>query len=228
MRLIDLCMRRAPAEAGAEPDAADGGGRGGRAPVEVAWPAVSGPVAEIGDDGGPAALEAAFDAAAGGLYRFVCVRVGGDGHLTDDLMQQLWLEASGSESRPRDVAELEPWLFGIARNLVRNHWRRVGSRPAHLPLPDPEVARELAEKLTTGPLTEEDQDRGDLMHQLALAITELPAGQQALFVGHYCEGKTFEQLAEQADTSVRSVEGRLYRIRRRLRERLIDDESWRA
>lgn len=161
----------------------------------------------------------AFDRCSPGLYRFVVVRLGSDRHLADDLMQQLWLQASeASDAVP--PAELECWLRAIARNLVRTHWRKQSRRPALVPLADPALAAELAERLAREDLPERWLDRREVQDQLILAITELPEEEQALILGHYFEGQSFTQLAERRGLSERAVEGRLYRARLSLREKL--------
>ena len=51
-----------------------------------------------------------------------------------DLLSEVWLAAFGSRSTyDRSFPDARPWLFGVARNVLRRHWR---SRPAEEPLPD--------------------------------------------------------------------------------------------
>jgi RNA polymerase sigma factor (sigma-70 family) len=54
----------------------------------------------------------------------------------DDLLGEVWLRAfaaRGGYDPGRDNAL--PWLYGIARNVLKEHWR-AGSRPALVPAPD--------------------------------------------------------------------------------------------
>ncbi len=182
-------------------------------------------------------IGAVFDACAGALYRYFAVRLGGDRHAADDLMQQLWLQAqrlapagtpegdgsvSASAATPREILEYR--LRRIATNLVRTHWRRAGRRPAHVPLPEPALAAELASRLVTEELPETLLSRSEVHAQLLLALTELPADQQELLVEYYFHGRSHADLARQYATSDRAVEGRLYRARNALREKLQDLE----
>jgi RNA polymerase sigma factor (sigma-70 family) len=51
-----------------------------------------------------------------------------------DLLSEVWLAAFGSRSAyDRSFPDARPWLFGVARNTLRRHWR---SLPAEDPLPD--------------------------------------------------------------------------------------------
>jgi len=165
-----------------------------------------------------AAMEAAFDRCSRALYRYIAVRVG-DAHLADDMMQQLWLQArtNGTVVAER---ELEFWLRGIARNLVRSHWRRQKRRPKHVPLADASLAAELSERLASEELPAETLERQEVRDQLLLAITELSSDEQELVVGHYFEGRSLVELGRMMGLGPRAIEGRLYRARQMLRRKL--------
>jgi RNA polymerase sigma-70 factor (ECF subfamily) len=158
--------------------------------------------------------DSAFDLHARGLYRFFAVRTG-DPHLADDLMQQLWV-ASRTGRCPASSEEAGRWLAAIARNLLTTHWRRAGARPAHVPLADPALAAELAERLSREPLPLEELDRREVRDQLLLALSMLGGPDQDLVVAHYFEGRTFGEMAQRLGVSSRAVEGKLYRARQAL------------
>ncbi len=163
-------------------------------------------------------LERVYGRCGDALYRYFAVRAGGQADLADDLMQQLWVQASRLEPVSDEV--LERQLSVIARNLIRTHWRRLKRHGIHLPLPDPELAAELAQRLITETLPEDAFVRREEQDQLLLALTELPAGQQELLVGYYFSGRSQAELAGQLGISERAVEGRLRRARLALREQL--------
>jgi RNA polymerase sigma-70 factor (ECF subfamily) len=51
-----------------------------------------------------------------------------------DLLSEVWLAAFGSRGTyDRSFPEARPWLFGVARNTLRRHWR---SLPVEASLPD--------------------------------------------------------------------------------------------
>lgn len=172
-------------------------------------------------------VSAAFDRCATGIYRFVAVRVG-DSHLADDLMQQLWLAALSAANRV-SASELEPWLRGVARNLVRGHWRRQLQRPGHVPIPDADFAAELSRRLVEEDIPEDVLARRETRDQLMLAITALDADAQEVILARYFDERTHAQLAQTFGVSERAIEGRLYRARQALRatlERLDDEGAW--
>jgi RNA polymerase sigma factor (sigma-70 family) len=54
--------------------------------------------------------------------------------VASDLLSEVWLAAFGSRSTyDRSFPDARPWLFGVARNVLRRHWR---SLPASEPLAD--------------------------------------------------------------------------------------------
>jgi RNA polymerase sigma-70 factor (ECF subfamily) len=170
------------------------------------------------DDGGVAALQRIFRRCGVGLYRYIRVRTGDD-HTADDLMQQLWLSARrGVADVPEERIEFA--LRAIATNLVRTLWRQRKCRPPHVPIADPRLAAELAERLAHDDLPAAELERSELHDQLLLALTELPAADQELIIGYHFQDRSYADLAERLSLSVRAVEGRLYRARALLREKL--------
>lgn len=170
------------------------------------------------------ALETAFDRCSRGMYRYFAVRAGGDSHLADDWMQQLWLQAlRHATDVPPD--EVEFWLRGVAKNLVREHWRKQARRPAQVPIADPRLASDLSERLVTEELPVTLLEQREVRDQLLLAVTELSGDEQELIIGHYFHSQSHLVLAKRLGLSERAVEGRLYRARQTLRTALKDLEA---
>jgi RNA polymerase sigma-70 factor (ECF subfamily) len=166
---------------------------------------------------GIAAFESVFDECSTAFYRFFAVRTR-DRHHADDLMQQLWMQA-----RPRGVSitagEIEFWLRSVARNLLATFWRKRLRRGV-AQAADSQVASELARRLATEELPTAELERREYRELLLLAITELSAAEQELILGCYYEGLSHAALAARLGVSERAIEGRLYRARQTLREKL--------
>ena len=164
-------------------------------------------------------LERAFARYGRSLYRYFAVRTGADTHQADDLMQQLWMRAkTGSASVSTD--EIEYWLKTVAGNLVREHWRKQSTRPRHVPIADPQLAAELADRIAGEDLPDESWQRKEVADQLILAITELTSLEQEVLVGYYFQNESQASLAARLGISERAVEGRLRRARQALRRKL--------
>jgi len=72
--------------------------------------------------GDAAAFSAAYELHAGPIFRFL-MRLCGRRELAEDLFQETWLRLARHARRLRPDTELRPWLYAVARNLVRSHAR---------------------------------------------------------------------------------------------------------
>ncbi len=167
-----------------------------------------------------ARLEDVFTRCADALYGFILVRVGGDRHVADDLLQQTCCEAAGNGRFPHDEQECEAWFFGIARNLVRRRWRTQRRRWGEASIDDQTRGAALVERMEAGPLDDSQVESREDIAQLMLAITALPAADQRLVYDFYFDARSQAQIAVCEGGSIKSVESRLYRIRTRLRAML--------
>ena len=76
-----------------------------------------------------------FDRHGRAVHAYLARRVGV--HTADDLLGDVWLQAFRSRDRfDARWASARPWLFGIARNALRAHWRST-YRDAQRPEPSP-------------------------------------------------------------------------------------------
>lgn len=163
-------------------------------------------------------LRRAFERCGDDLYRFIVLRVHGDRHAADDLLQQTCYEAARHRSTPNGNDAAQAWLFGIAKNLIRKHFRRL-RREARLR--GEEVAAGASPPLLDGIGQEPGAvSESDIAPHLLTAISALNEKDQQLLIGSYFEGRTQEELARAIGVSVRAIEGRLYRARLALREAL--------
>lgn len=166
-------------------------------------------------------LAEALQRNARGLWRFLSVRVGGDENLAEELMQELCLQAVRTRTAAGRTAEhVDAWLFGVARNVLRRHWRTLTRRRRNLPEVRVDIGRELADRMDQAPLPGEYLQRREVQEQLLLALTALPTEDQNLILEHYFDGRSQVEIAAKSGLTPRAVEGRLYRARQALRERL--------
>lgn len=189
-------------------------------PFEPAGPEAAGQAAArtMASDGADVRLRRAFECCGDDLYRFIVVRVRGDRHVADDLLQQTCYEAARRRRIPNGDDAAQAWLFGIARNLTRKHFRQL-RRNAR-------VRSEEAAARTMQPMLEATDrcsgaaGQSDMAAQLLTAIAALNQSDQQLILESYFENRSHEQLARAAGVSVRAIEGRLYRARAALRAAL--------
>ena len=187
--------------------------------MATSWAIVTQPVAAE-----PADLGHAFALHGRSLYRYFALRTGGDAHRSDDLMQQLWLRAKrGAAGVPAE--ELEYWLRGVAKNLIREHWRGQARRRRHVPTVDSAVAMDLAASIAVEDLPIEYLERQEVRDQLVLAITELATVEQELLVRYYFEGQSLASLAVRLGNDRRWREQQQQAIAQRKPALVEDDRS---
>lgn len=125
-----------------------------------------------------------------------------------DVFLQVWRKIDQYDPYRGSLAS---WLTALARNTALN---RLRAEQQH-------KAAELDETIPDGrDGPEEILLRAEQARALRWAIVALPAGDRALFLRKYYYCQAIPQIAAELGLSERAVEGRLYRIRKRLRREL--------
>jgi RNA polymerase sigma-70 factor, ECF subfamily len=145
----------------------------------------------------------------------------GDQHTAEDLAQQVFLVAwrkrgafVGGTGEPR---EPRPWLFGIARNLARNHLRREWRRQVPW------------RKLCADPLwTDGGIGHSELAHDVAEACKRLTDKELECLVLAIQDDLTDEEIADILRISPQNVRQQRHRARAKLRAALSDLTGTRA
>ena len=153
------------------------------------------------------------------VLNFVC-RLIGDATEAEDLSQYVFLRAYRSMHKPgfkRTTAEFSTWLFKVARNAALDCLRRRKRRPAELPGALEDGGASLASGQATAA---EDAVARETGAAIAAAVALLPEDQRTAVILSEYEQLSDAQIASVMRCSTKSVEARLYRARRFLRERL--------
>lgn len=169
-------------------------------------------------------LRRAFRSDGDGLFRFILVRLGGDRHVAEELVQETCCAAACGRNLPDDDGDCAAWLRGIARNLIRRHYRDLKRRGVSVTLEDAQMSCKLVGTMESAPISEADAQRESWRQQLLLAVTSLPNEEQTLVFAYYFDGRSQADIAGELNASPKSIEARLYRIRQRLRDRLRNSE----
>jgi RNA polymerase sigma-70 factor, ECF subfamily len=173
-------------------------------------PAGDGRIAE------PEAFEAAFQEHFPPVYRFVARRVGPA--LAEDLAAETFATAyrrRGSFEPGR--GSLRSWLYGIATNLVRNHWRAE----QHLLALDARLIPET-DLPDSADAIDERVIATMLAPRLAAALAELTRDQRDVLLLHAWAELSHEEIATVLGIALGTVRSRLSRARALLREHLGD------
>jgi RNA polymerase sigma-70 factor (ECF subfamily) len=174
------------------------------------------PAAGEGRIADPQDFEAAFREHFPPVYRFISRRVG------PAIAEDLAAETFATAYRRRALFEpargsLRSWLYGIATNLVRNHWRaeqHLLALDARLvPEIDPPDSSTAADQRVTAAL---------LAPRLAAALGLLTREQRDVLLLHAWAELSHEEIAAALGIGPGTARSRLSRARASLREQLGD------
>jgi RNA polymerase sigma-70 factor, ECF subfamily len=157
--------------------------------------------------GDPIAFEEFYRRYAPRVYGLLMALTSANDDLARDLLQGVMLRAARKFKSAATDDALWAWLATITRNALIDHirsdqrrWRREQSAVAFPSAPDPPgVSEELTEALEQ-------------------ALTELDPNDQALIRDFYFNAQSQADIAAGNEITVKAVQSRLARIRRRIKE----------
>jgi RNA polymerase sigma factor (sigma-70 family) len=170
----------------------------------------------------PAAFEVAFQQHFPSIYRFISRRVGPA--LAEDLAAETFATAYRRRASFEPArGSLRSWLYGIANNLVRNHWRAE----QHLLALDTRVLPET-EVPDSSAAIDQRMTAALLAPRLAAALGLLTHDQRDVLLLHAWGELSHEEIAAVLEIAPGTARSRLSRARAALREQLggFDFDLW--
>ena len=144
----------------------------------------------------------------------------------EDILQDVFFELVEANRLLMPIEHVTGWLFRVARNRIIDLFRK--KKPESFS--DTAVARnddaddelpaleDLLPSPDAGP--EALYARNLLLHELELALDELPEEQRKVFVAHELEGRSFKEIAAETGVSVNTLLSRKHYAVLHLRQRL--------
>ena len=152
----------------------------------------------------------------GPLLRYVIGGILRDPQDTEDCLSEVSLSLwQKLESFSPAKGSLSAWLTAVARNTALNHRKARARQKAHLAEPEHEP--------TDHATPEQEVLRKERAEQLQSAVARLEARDKQLFYRKYYYCQSTSQIAAEMGMTERAAEGRLYRLRQRLRQELGGD-----
>ena len=178
------------------------------------------PVVQALQQGDPYALDELMRR-HGGWVRSVAYGILGDADRVDDVCQQTWSQVWEQIRHLREPARWKGWVYRLARNAAVDAGRdKTRTRRNVRELAD----AALADRAPYGPPIPArpehvlgDREQGEVIQR---AIRGLPAIYREPFALRHLEGWSYRQIAETMELPIDTVETRLVRARRLLREAL--------
>ena len=167
--------------------------------------------------GNDAAFEELYHRFARRLKGFFFLQLGGDEELAADATHDVFLRAYEARNRYQEGKNVSTWLFTIAYNICRNHYRSNA------------YETQLSATLDTEPISDEQieiqLDAAALDDALAQVLSELPPPLHQLFSLHYQEELTIPQVAEIVGIPEGTVKSRLHKTMNIIRKKLMRYEN---
>jgi len=174
--------------------------------------------------GHDAALNDLMERHATPVFHFLCRMVGNEDD-ANDLAQETFVRVFRARMSFRIDEKFSTWLFTIAANLARNHFRWRARHP-NVSL-DTETGEKEQTLGSTLPANEQAPNEQALTAERARAVRaavgKLPEDLREAIVLCEWEEYSVAEAAAILETTPKAVESRLYRARQILRERL---KSW--
>ena len=162
--------------------------------------------------GNDAAFEELYHRFARRLKGFFFLQLGRDEELAADATHDVFLRVYEARNRYQEGKNVSTWLFTIAYNICRNHYRSNA------------YETQLSATLDAEPISDEQievqLDAAALDDALAQVLSELPPPLHQLFSLHYQEELTIPQVAEIVGIPEGTVKSRLHKTMNIIRKKL--------
>lgn len=158
------------------------------------------------------------------VFHFLCRMVGNEDD-ANDLAQETFVRVFKSRGSFRTNEKFSTWLFTIAANLARNHFRWRSRHPnVSLETENAESGEAFGSALPSEDPAPDEQALGsERAAAVRAAVDKLPEDLREAIVLCEWEDHSVVEAAAILETTPKAVESRLYRARQHLREYL---KSW--
>lgn len=136
--------------------------------------------------------------------------------LAEDLAQETFVRAHKNMGGLRDEVKISTWLFGIARNVVRESVRQARRNDKKVGLDEPESLR-IESK---GVLPEGAMLNRELTDTIQNALLELDEDKRLVFSLKIFHEKSYEEISEITGFTIAKLKTDLHRARVEMRKRL--------
>lgn len=148
--------------------------------------------------------------------------------VAEDLAQEAMMRLWAAQREGQEITQPRSWLYRVAGNLAVDYVRRQLPMPQSGQLPllmlvDPRSQKEESCVLAQNEWGE--FDRAELLAELPVALAGLAPEDRLMLWSRYQENLDCAAMAVREGRKQSTIKGRLFRARRRLRERLLEQAS---
>lgn len=167
--------------------------------------------------GDAAAFHAIFSRYSKPVLSFIYSLLGNRGH-AEELTQETFIRAYRRLFSMRRDTRLSTWLFGIARNVVREAIKEKYRDQRKVGLDEP-LCRNLQD-IRTGP--DERMIAGELIRAIQKALDALTEDHRVVFVLKVLHKMRYDEISDVTGSSIGKLKTDLHRARLEMRQRLMN------
>ena len=167
--------------------------------------------------GSDRAFEELYNRHARRLQGFFVRRLGDDADLAADFMHDTFLRLYAAREKYHEGNSFRAWLYTIAYNICKNHYRSNAY--------EAQLLASLDAEPVSSQQIEVELDAAALDQALEQVLAELPAPLHQIFSLHYQEDLTIPQIAEIAGIPEGTVKSRLHKTMNIIRKKLKQYEN---
>jgi RNA polymerase sigma factor (sigma-70 family) len=155
------------------------------------------------------------------LLKFIYFRAGGDMNLAEDVFQTTFermIQAKESLVRLQDDEMLFPWLCGVAKRVLADHFREHTSK-RYISLDRLDITvQEALLQIETRQIPTDTSAHPQMQMLIGMVMSSLKTSHAETLKAKYCEGLSVQEIAEKFGETAKTIEGRLFRAREAFRE----------
>ncbi len=144
-----------------------------------------------------------FERHSAHLFNYL-YRLTGDRHLSEDLVQEVFVRMLKYRHTYRGESKFTTWMFQIARNARVDHFRKV-------PQGEVPIEEDKGQHVSALPTPVEHAEQEEEMRLLLNALRMLPVEKRELLLLRGFQGLKFEEIARAMSCSVNTIKGRALR-----------------
>jgi RNA polymerase sigma-70 factor (ECF subfamily) len=168
------------------------------------------------------ALATLYSRRQGGIYRFA-LQMSGSPALSEDVTQEVFMILMRDGfSYDSARGSLSAFMFGVARNLVR---QRIGREQFYVSLDDDTGGGTVAEGFLADVSPLDELSRGEAIESVRRAVLSLPARYREVIVLCELQELSYADAASVLDCAIGTVRSRLHRARAMLIEKLRPERT---
>ncbi len=141
----------------------------------------------------------------------------------EDICQEVFIQAFKNLNRLKDPARFAGWLYRIAANRVKDHYRKKRVRAIFSFLPDVEREADATTAIDEGTGVMENLERQEFWSKVQNMLGRLSQMEREVFLLRFFDDLGIREISEVIDKSQSTVKTHLYRALKKFK----DDEAFR-